>query len=100
MEGVYRLKILPETELNPIVPRLSVVAKRFIAFGGSSGGNVNSEIFCPISNEWKNLSELKCERKQFCAFILNEQLYILGGLCTKSKKALISVISFECLEAV
>lgn len=86
----------PQHEL-PASPRPSTTAKRIIAIGNESSSSSENcgEIYSLLTNRWKILDELRCERRGFCSVVLGNEIFILGGFCQKRMENMKSVVSVQ-----
>lgn len=78
MSNIMNYKFMPQTteiKLRTSPPRLIVIGNDI----DSSPEKRYSQIYCPISGEWKIFPEFTCQRKYFCSVIFDKKLFILGG---------------------
>lgn len=83
LQEVYQWKCVPKSRSKQINPRKSTTINRLLAIGNSSDVATEerfSEVYCSISNEWKNFQNiLNGERIGSNSIILDGDLFVFGG---------------------
>lgn len=89
MRNIYEQKHENQAPVRP-----STTVKRILAIGNfnySPSEDQYSEIYCPVTNNWRIFNDFQCERSQFTSVFLGYEIFILGGAIKGAKNVQKSV---------